>query len=333
MSLSKTSDFAKNMVNFLKFLHFVDNVSFHTLKSYSCDLNQLLSLASPEKITVLPQNSLTDLQIICSKDTCPSFHQTKYKQPLQDTAQMLDLIQQTQRLWSELAPASRNRKAACLKSFFKWLYKENQIKSDLSDKIHAPKVPKKIPQFLSVDEVLSLIDTLKKSNEQKEPHLNRDLTLILLLYGGGLRVSEACHLRWTDVRINQSTLLIKGKGGKERIVTPVKACFTQLKKMDQGAPYVFGAKPLSTRIAYGIVRKWGEKAQILKPISPHALRHSFATHLLTSGANLRALQELLGHTSLSATEKYTHITTDQLQQTLNKHHPIERRNKPSKEQS
>lgn len=230
--------------------------------------------------------------------------------------------------WSRLAPASRNRKAAALKSFLHWLHEEGVTERDLALQIHGPKVPVRLPHHLSMDEALSLVKSLdgQVANAKSEGDRStacRDRALVLLLYGAGLRVSEACELKWSQIDESTRVIRIKGKGSKERLVaTPSKVLQALEAVRAKGATFVFGEEPLSTRRAYDIVKSQGARAGLLQPLHPHALRHSFATHLLSSGANLRTLQELLGHQTLQATQRYTHIGIDQLARTMEEFHPF-----------
>jgi integrase/recombinase XerC/integrase/recombinase XerD len=239
-----------------------------------------------------------------------------------DTAGLRLLIRQAQTLWQDLAPASRNRKLAAVRSFLKWLHQTGEIEDDFSSRLVSTKVPVRLPHFISVDEALSLIRSLKPGTVEH--------ALVLLLYGGGLRVSEACGLRWRDLAVER-TLRVTGKGGKERLIAVPQLVWTSVKALGATRPEApaanssvlsGGVEPFSPRQAYNIVREAGRKAQLLKPLHPHALRHSFATHLLTSGADLRVLQELLGHSSLLATQKYTHLSLDHLARSMEKHHPL-----------
>jgi site-specific recombinase XerD len=220
--------------------------------------------------------------------------------------------------WGALSPGSRNRKSSTLKSFFSYLFKEGILQKDLASQIHSPKVPKKIPHFISVDEALACLKSFKP--EEKQERL-----LFLLLYGGGLRVSEACEMKWSQVDLKQRIIRLKGKGGKERLIAIPEAVSEALAaaRKESHRSSIWNLD-LSSRKAYDWISKRGIKAGLLRPIHPHALRHSFATHLLASGANLRTLQELLGHSSLTATEKYTHLGMDQLARTLEKHHPLKK---------
>jgi integrase/recombinase XerC/integrase/recombinase XerD len=184
---------------------------------------------------------------------------------------------------------------------------------------------------LSIDEIFSLL----RSIQSESPSLKRqqELVLVLLLYGSGLRVSEACSLQWKQIKWDRRQIHLRGKGDKERLVIIPKPCLQALKNLSQvekDSPYLFGAEPLQTRAAYDWIRQRGVRAGLHTPISPHSLRHSFATHLLVSGANLRTLQELLGHSSLQATEKYTHLGLDQLTKALKNHHPLGDRQKVPK---
>lgn len=286
--------------NYMKYLEYIESCSPLTLRAYRLDLDQTFpGLWRDEKIHLL------------------------------EALALLKEARKAQQKWSNLTPASRNRKSSTLKSFFGYLFQENLIESDIASQIHSPKVPRKIPHFLSVDEMISVF----KSFGQDTKPAPLEKLLFLLLYGSGLRVSEACSLTWAAIDFNQQTLRIRGKGNKERIVAlpkSVRDLIQNLKIASETLPvdpsqYVWGAHALSTRKAYDWVRARGAKAGLLRPIHPHALRHSFATHLLASGANLRTLQELLGHESLQATEKYTHLGVDQLARTLERHHPFGRK--------
>lgn len=232
--------------------------------------------------------------------------------------------------WGRLSLASRNRKIATLKSFFKWIFNEKMAPKNYGTLLVCPSVPRKIPHFLSVDEVISVLNcieirTTEISDKKDLIYLQKQKTLFLLLYGGGLRISEACGLKWKDVQFSEQRLLIKGKGGKERFAILPDFCFSHLrefKKQTVMTDFIFGEKPLHTRIGYEMIRSLGALAQLMNPLHPHALRHSFATHLLTSGANLRTLQTLLGHESLQATEKYTHLGVDHLARLIEQTHPL-----------
>lgn len=274
--------------NYLKYMENVRSASDHTVRSYRVDLQKAF-----EKLS----------ENVSEKE-------------------LLSHLRQHQSTWMNYSPATKNRKAASLKSFLNWLYENGTLKKELAPQIVCVKVPQKIPHFLSVDEVIAVLKSYSDEIQQDEL---LDKTLFCLIYGSGLRVSEACALKWSDVDWNKRQILITRKGNKDQWVPAPGLTFEILQKWkSQSAEtgYVFGAKPLHTRTAYEIIRKRGALAGLLKPLHPHALRHSFATHLLTSGADLRSLQELLGHSSLSATQKYTHISTHELARMMENRHPL-----------
>ncbi len=163
-----------------------------------------------------------------------------------------------------------------------------------------------------MDEALALIRALPEGFSR---------ALVLLLYGGGLRVSEAAQLRWKNLVAESQSIRVVGKGARERVVALPDSVWKALAALERKNEFVFG-EALSNRKAYEWIRQAGQTAKLLKPLHPHALRHSYATHLLTSGADLRVLQELLGHKSLAATQKYTHLSLDHLARSMEKHHPL-----------
>lgn len=226
--------------------------------------------------------------------------------------------------WGNLSLASRNRKTATLKSFFNWLYNQKLIEKNYAEQLVCPKVPRKIPHFLSVDEVISVLKYLETHHLETQTDHLKIKSLFLLLYGGGLRISEACNLKWKNVQVNERRVLIRGKGSKERFAILPDYCFSALKTLKNKnlGEFVFGENELNTRTAYEMIRTLGKRVGLFNPLHPHALRHSFATHMLASGTNLRTLQTLLGHDSLQATEKYTHLSIDQLARTMDSSHPL-----------
>jgi integrase/recombinase XerC/integrase/recombinase XerD len=281
-------DWQDTISKYLKYMENVKSASPHTLRSYKRDLSQI-------------------------------FDKTTQKMAEKE---FLSYIRGRQTGWAHYSPATRNRKSATLKSFFNWLYENGYIAKEIAPQIMSPKVPQKIPHFLSPDEAISVLKSYSNQNQTNTELL--DKVLFCLLYGSGLRVSEACNLSWKNVDLSGRRLLVTRKGQKDQWV-PMPGLTTEvLARVKELGPheYVFGDKPLHTRTAYEMVRQRGVKTGLLKPLHPHALRHSFATHLLTSGADLRTLQELLGHASLAATQKYTHITTHELARMVESYHPL-----------
>lgn len=276
--------------NFMKYLENIKSASPHTRRAYSRDLSQALS-------------NFSSLE------------------------QFLKDLPQVQLRWKDLSSASRNRKAAALKSFLRFLAMEGLCNDEASRKVISPKVDQKLPHFISVDEALCVLEYLSRQIKLNQENFDKQVLarqkecLFLLLYGGGLRVSEACQMKNRDISPSQRVARIQGKGGKERIVALPQRCFDALSSF-QSSLYVWGEEPLSPRKAYEWIRQMGHDANLLRPIHPHALRHSFATHLLRGGANLRCLQELLGHSSLSATQRYTQVSIDELGRTLETRHPL-----------
>lgn len=269
-----------------------------TYKSYAIDLGQLMGIEGFGKNFTATALDGSDLGVMASLD---------------DVRQMVRLALNR---WQSLSFASRNRKISALKGFFHWLYEQRLIEKDLAAELVTPRVPQKLPHFISVDEAIALI----QSTQQSSPLA--DQSLVLLLYGAGLRISEACNLKWGDLDGRERKIRVLGKGGKERIVTAPQIVFQTLSKLEPKGPYVLGVeKPLGARKAYETIRTLGKRAGLKKPLHPHALRHSFATHLLSGGTDLRILQELLGHESLLATQKYTHLSLNELARIMESHHP------------
>ncbi len=272
--------------NYLKHMDLIKSCSAHTLKSYSLDLGQSF--------------------LACKN----------YKASEMTGDQWLRLARNAQLKWGGLSPSTRNRKTATLKSFFNYLYEEQIIQQPLAHQLACPKIPKKIPNHISIDDVLFVIKSF-------EPEQKDELLLFCLLYGCGLRISEACHIRTADIQLNKRIIKVMGKGQKQRfVIVPEKVLSLVNEKMKKNETYIWGENPLSQRLGYEWIRQQGIKAGLIQNLHPHALRHSYATHLLTSGANLRILQELLGHQSLTATEKYTHLSVDHLARVLQRHHPL-----------
>ncbi|NMM49091.1 site-specific tyrosine recombinase XerD [Marinigracilibium pacificum] len=229
------------------------------------------------------------------------------------------------------SPYSQARMISGIKSFFTYLLFENIIENDPSQLLETPRIPRKLPDVLDVFE----IDAILESIEMNTFDGARSRALIELLYGSGLRVSEAVDLRISDVFIDQGFLRVIGKGNKERLVPVGRSAKKHLKiylkewrqqlvnndrvKQDASDLIFLNQKggKLSRISAFTKVKELTRKAGIKKQVSPHTFRHSFATHLIEGGADLRAVQEMLGHKSITTTEVYTHIDRDFLQQVVN----------------
>ena len=290
----------KNLQNLCRlFLHFITHtkkLSNHSLKAYKTDLQEFFNF----KILSLKQKVFITVQD---------------KKALE--REIKTLIETNTKKQLKLANSTKSRKLAVVRSFIKWLAEKNYIEEDFRFLFKSPKNSYRVPSFLSVDEIFSILEMFKKEKIKAV-----DKTLFFLLYGGGLRVSEACRLKNKDINWLNGTLQITGKGNKQRLVSLPEQAFKQLESLKSNADFLFGRAPLSERKAYDMIRAIGQKTGLLKPLRPHALRHSFATHMLLGGSNLRILQKLLGHNSLTATQKYTHLDLAHLSKTLESFHPL-----------
>lgn len=224
----------------------------------------------------------------------------------------------------EHRPRTVSRKLSSLRSFFRFLQREGIVKDNPTSLLQSPKLDKPLPKFLSENEVTAFIE----APSSETVFGKRDRAILEVLYSAGMRVSELVGLDVTDVDVIGSIAKVYGKGKKERLVPlgkqAIKAVQCYLEARPKQARALFLNKSnsrLSDRSVRNIVNKYVLKAAINANISPHVLRHSFATHLLNRGADLRSVQELLGHANLSTTQIYTHVTTDKLKQVYNKAHP------------
>ena len=227
------------------------------------------------------------------------------------------------------SPASISRKMSAIRSFHKYLMLEKLVVTNVSLGVSLPKKEKKLPIVLSVEE----IDALMVAADGDEPLELRNKAMLELLYGSGLRISELLGLRLSDLHVNMGFLNITGKGNKERIV-PIGAeggyalkryldkGRSELKKIPGDIVFVNNRGSEISRVGfYKVLKKLTFKAGIMKDVSPHTLRHSFASHLLENGVDLRVVQELLGHEDISTTQIYTHISKKQLQKVYEEFHP------------
>ncbi len=229
----------------------------------------------------------------------------------------------------KLSKKSIKLKLSVLKSFFNYLYKKDYIDENPSSTITLPKIERKIPSYLTQEEIRLIFESIKPKN----PIDSRNLALIELLYGSGLRISEALNLKVTDVVNLNKTLKVLGKGQKERIVPIGKKAqealsnyINQRKTLanEFSKEYLFlskSGKPLTPTDAYRIINSLLKKFTKTPQKSPHTLRHTFATHMLNNGADIRSVSEILGHSSLSSTQIYTHISIGKIKEEYKKAHP------------
>ncbi len=236
-------------------------------------------------------------------------------------------------LYGSHAPSSIARKVSSIKGFFGFLQRRKWLESSPLKGVSAPKIPRKLPNFLSVDEVFHLLD----GPPDTSPLALRDRAILELIYSSGLRVSEVLSLNVGDIDDSIRLVRVMGKGGKERIVPVGEKALAAIRaylvrrgelarKRKGGTPTPalflnrFGTR-LTARSVERMIKAYARKRGLARRINPHALRHSFATHLLGAGADLRSIQEMLGHTSLSTTQKYTHLSLERLMEVYDKTHP------------
>jgi len=233
-------------------------------------------------------------------------------------------------LRKRIAPISIARILSAIRSFHKFLLRERISSQDPSDLIEAPKLEKKIPNFLIIDEVNEIL----KAPNLKKPQGIRDRAILELLYATGLRVSELVKLRAQDINLDVGFIRCTGKGSKERIVPLGGVASRFLQKYlqearskllkDKATAYIFlvqGGRGISRQSVWKMIKAMAKKCRIKKRISPHTLRHSFATHLLERGADLRSVQEMLGHSSITTTQIYTHVNQSRLKKIHSQFHP------------
>jgi integrase/recombinase XerC len=233
-------------------------------------------------------------------------------------------------LFTTHAKTSIGRKLAGLRAFFRYLSREGLIAANPADGVTAPKAPKKLPEFLSVDEVLHLLNSMPGEGLLGA----RDRAIIETLYATGMRVGELAALSILDVNLKSGTVRVKGKGRVEREVVltghaerAIARYYAERKAavlpLDYEGAVFLNARGgrLTDRSMRRILDAWIINASMARKISPHTLRHTFATHMLAGGADLRAIQELLGHKSLSTTQKYTHLGLERLMEVYDKTHP------------
>jgi integrase/recombinase XerD len=229
-----------------------------------------------------------------------------------------------------LSAATIRREVSAIRTYYAFLVGEGRVPVDPSDRLESPRRGRVLPDTLTVRDV----DALLAAPHVDQPLAWRDRTLLELGYGAGLRVSELCGLLLNDLQLTDNLVRVFGKGGKERLVPIGRSVIgavavyvhqlrPELDRGKSGGRLLLNARgqPLSRVGAWGIVKRAAERAGITKRVTPHTLRHSFATHLLEGGADLRAVQEMLGHADLSTTQIYTHVDREYLRSVHKQYHP------------
>ena len=282
------------------FLLLEKSLSSNTIEAYESDLQRYLDFVSDNKLDYL---------------------KVQYEDLRKFVAALSDL---------GISDRSQARIISGIKSFYKFLVYNETIEDDPTELLEMPKIGSYLPQVLSVDEIDSMEDCIDMS--KKEGHRNR--AIIETLYGSGLRVSELVNIQLSNIYFDEEYMKVTGKGDKERLVPLSKESVKQIKdwliyrnelEIKKGyEDFLFlnrrGA-PLTRVMIFTIIKDLASKAGIEKNISPHTFRHTFATHLLEGGANLRDIQQLLGHESILTTEIYTHLNSDYLRESIMKFHP------------
>jgi integrase/recombinase XerC len=295
-------EFIEKKENFLTYLQIEKNLAENTYRAYQGDLNQFITFWG-NQLTQEDEKHL-GIRLIIERYLLSLFYK-------------------------KIDKSTIARKFSCFKSFERYAATQGiAIKLNLK----RPRLDKKLPIYLSIDEIFHLLDTISESTLPTKYPV-RDKSIFELLYATGVRCSELTHIKFKDIDMAQKSIRIKGKGNRERIVL-----FGQ-KAHDKVQEYLQHERPkphssdeylflnyrhgkLTSRSIQRIVEMFRDFLQVDRRITPHKIRHSFATHLLNQGADLRVVQELLGHKTLSSTEKYTHVSLDELARLCDTKHPL-----------
>lgn len=296
-------DWRSAIKGFQSYLKLEKSLSGNSIEAYSRDIEKLFQFSDREGFKINPENiTLTDLRRFI--------------------------------VWAAelgMIPSSQARILSGIKSFYKYLLMEDLIKSDPSELLESPKIQRKLPDTLSIEDINKLIDAIDLS----KPEGGRNKAILEVLYGCGLRVSELTELKLSNLYLDIEFIKVTGKGSKERLVpiggSAVKALKIWIESIRVHIPIKKGEEDLvflnrrgarlSRVYIFMVIKQLAELTGINKTISPHTFRHSFATHLVEGGADLRAVQEMLGHESITTTEIYTHLDREYLKGTIIQYHP------------
>ncbi|MBK6796840.1 MAG: tyrosine recombinase XerC [Acidobacteria bacterium] len=301
----------KYLDDFLHHLKYERNASAHTLRNYESDLQQFYDhLAPADKNLQRRKVNIRDIDHLTVREYMSVLYEKKKKK------------------------SSIHRKIAALRTFFRFLCREGVLEVNPAKLVSSPRVERKLPNHLTIEQMVKFIETPETDTVLGV----RDRSILELLYASGLRVSELVGLNLSDIDFNNQTVRVKGKGRKVRIVPfgihAKKAIQDYLGvrgellleaepgKADPLAVFMnYQGTRITTRSVGRMIDKYAKICSDVHHISPHSLRHSFATHLLDAGADLRTIQELLGHARLSTTQQYTHVSMDKLMEVYDKTHP------------
>jgi integrase/recombinase XerD len=289
--------------SFKAYLQVEKSLPVNTILAYTRDVAKLMEYGGS-------QSNLTDPRSIKTSDL----------------QQFIEVIAQL-----GLEASTQSRIISGIRSFYNFLLIENEIKVDPTELLEMPRIGRKLPDVLSVDEIDVMINAIDLSL----PNGERNKAMIEMLYGCGLRVSELVNLKLSDLYFVENFIKVTGKGNKQRLVPIGNGAIAQVQRYismirihqkvkKEAEDVIFlnnRGKGLTRAMIFSIVKTLAEKAGIRKTISPHTFRHSFATHLVENGADLRSVQEMLGHASITTTEIYTHIDREYLRKSILKYHP------------
>ena len=300
-------DWDSTIKGFMAFLALEKGLSGHSIEAYGRDVNRLalfmhrdLGINSPTAVTA------------------------------SDLEQFLRLLNE-----AEISRRSQARILSGIRSYFQYLIMEDMLKADPTELVDSPKMDQYLPEVLSYEEIRKMIESIDKSH----PQGTRNVAIIETLYACGLRVTELTNLRISQIFPDLQFIRVIGKNNKERLVPIGEEALhcinlymegdrNRMMNIDPAAKDILflnrRGKKLSRVMIFNIIKETAAAAGITKTISPHSLRHSFATHLVEGGADLRAVQEMLGHASIITTEIYTHLNADYLRETINSFHPLNR---------
>lgn len=288
------------ITEFIAYLHNVKKMSLNTELSYKRDLNKLCVYMAGKGLNDAAKITTDDLK------------------------EYIDYMQK-----NSFSAATISRNIACIKTFYHYLYKENKVEKDVSENLKAPKVEKKIPEIMTTQEVIRLLEQ-PKSDAPKEV---RDKAMLELLYATGIRVSELITLKLADVNLQMGYIICRD-ANKERVIPfgheARQALITYLEKArepmleDKKSDILFvncSGQPMSRQGFWKLIKYYTKKAGIEADITPHTLRHSFAAHLVENGADLRSVQEMLGHSDISTTQIYANLNHSRIREVYSKAHP------------
>ncbi|MBJ48815.1 MAG: hypothetical protein CMG59_06620 [Candidatus Marinimicrobia bacterium] len=304
MEKTKLNESNQILLNeYLEYLKIIKKYSNHTLRNYTIDLNQFKDFIH------LCNSNLIFIEL--NKEHIKEFLFSLHAKKMSDK--------------------SISRKVATLKSFYKYMYKNNIIDNNIMKSIKSPKISKKLPHLLSMREIKELFNI-----ELDDERILMEMCILIIFYSTGIRISELARIELKNIKLSNRIIRVFGKGKKERDVILSKKSVVIIEKYIEafelnGKKYLFESLSkknisghISEKTIYNITKKHLKRISNDEKLSPHSIRHSFATHLLQSGADMMSVKELLGHESLSSTQVYTHVQLEKMKKDYKKSHPLEK---------